>query len=245
MYDEPHQRAWRFLSTAPDCESIEELEQQFASVLEGFGFTHYSAVSVKNALGSTAPHALTRRNGFETWDSHYWTKRYHSDDPSVGRILNYTKPFSWSEMRPLADTNKTRTMWGETGDLNMKEGFVVKVAGPQGESVMVRMASEAPAFDAAIKPILESVAIVFTTIALRLEEGMIHVTDHGVLSRREAECLHWVREGKTDWEIAAILQIHAATVNKHVQSAKSKLGAVTRQQAVVVAGELGILDCQW
>ena len=232
------------MSEAASCESLPKLQNMFEEVLAAYSFTHYSAISLKNALGSSEPHTLARK-GFEDFDARYWVKRYHSDDPCVRRILQYTRPFAWSDEKPKVSTKKTQTMWGEAGDVGMREGFVVKVAGPNGESVMVRMASNEPNFDPLVRPLLESIAVVFVTVALRLEEGMVNLTDHGVLSRREAECLFWVKEGKTDWEIAAILSISAATVYKHIASAKEKLAVTTRSRAAVMASELGLLDCQW
>jgi len=52
------------------------------------------------------------------------------------------------------------------------------------------------------------------------------------LTRRERECMHWIAEGKTDDEIATIVGIKRTTVRFHVDSAREKLGAITRAQAV-------------
>lgn len=62
------------------------------------------------------------------------------------------------------------------------------------------------------------------------------------LSRREREVLAWLRHGKSNWEIARILEISERTVKFHVASIMRKLNAVTRTQAVALAMELGILD---
>jgi DNA-binding CsgD family transcriptional regulator len=52
------------------------------------------------------------------------------------------------------------------------------------------------------------------------------------LSPREAECLHWIAEGKTDAEAGKILDISARTVRFHMNNAKRKLGVTSRIQAV-------------
>jgi LuxR family transcriptional regulator, quorum-sensing system regulator BjaR1 len=52
------------------------------------------------------------------------------------------------------------------------------------------------------------------------------------LTRRERDCLAYVAEGKSDWEISVILSISEATARFHVDNARRKLGAVTRAQAV-------------
>jgi DNA-binding CsgD family transcriptional regulator len=55
---------------------------------------------------------------------------------------------------------------------------------------------------------------------------------HSPLTPREAECLRWVAEGKTDIEVGVILKISPRTVRFHMNNAKLKLGVATRIQAV-------------
>lgn len=52
------------------------------------------------------------------------------------------------------------------------------------------------------------------------------------LTRRERDCMAFVAEGKSDWEISVILRISEATARFHVDNARAKLGAVNRAQAV-------------
>ncbi|MBO4228479.1 helix-turn-helix transcriptional regulator [Bradyrhizobium neotropicale] len=56
-----------------------------------------------------------------------------------------------------------------------------------------------------------------------------------VLSEREKDCLRWVAEGKSSWEIGKILQISDNTVNFHLKNAMRKLDATSRTQAIVKA----------
>ncbi len=53
------------------------------------------------------------------------------------------------------------------------------------------------------------------------------------LTPRQIEVLRWVSAGKTDWEIGRILSISEATVNRHVERAKERIGVRTRAQAIV------------
>jgi DNA-binding CsgD family transcriptional regulator len=55
------------------------------------------------------------------------------------------------------------------------------------------------------------------------------------LSRREAEVLTWVGEGKTNPEIAVILGLSARTVQTHLDRIFRKLGVATRTAAVAAA----------
>lgn len=57
------------------------------------------------------------------------------------------------------------------------------------------------------------------------------------LTRREAEILYWLTQGKTNWEVATILGITGKTVGKHLEHIFAKLGVENRTSAVRMAGE--------
>jgi DNA-binding NarL/FixJ family response regulator len=61
------------------------------------------------------------------------------------------------------------------------------------------------------------------------------------LTPREREVLRLIVEGLTNKEIAARLQISAATAKNHVLHIANKLGASDRTQAAVAAIRLGLL----
>lgn len=56
-----------------------------------------------------------------------------------------------------------------------------------------------------------------------------------MLTAREIEVLAWVARGKSAAAIGDILQITKRTVDAHVSSAVSKIGAVNRTHAVALA----------
>lgn len=62
------------------------------------------------------------------------------------------------------------------------------------------------------------------------------------LSRREAEVLFWMAQGKSNKEIAQALDMSSTTAKKHLENIYQKLGVETRTAAVVCAFErLGML----
>ncbi|MEY9127032.1 DNA-binding CsgD family transcriptional regulator [Bradyrhizobium sp. USDA 336] len=62
-----------------------------------------------------------------------------------------------------------------------------------------------------------------------------------VLSGREKQCLRWIEQGKSSWEIGVILNVSENTVNFHVKNATRKLETTSRTQCVVKARRLGLL----
>ena len=63
------------------------------------------------------------------------------------------------------------------------------------------------------------------------------------LTAREAEVLYWITEGKTNPEIAIILDASLATVKKHAANLYAKLGVPTRTSAARCALSVLFGDC--
>lgn len=61
------------------------------------------------------------------------------------------------------------------------------------------------------------------------------------LSERERDCLAFVADGKSDWDISVILGLAQTTVHAHVENAKRKLNARTRAQAVAKLAAAGLI----
>ncbi|WP_394392547.1 helix-turn-helix domain-containing protein [Shewanella woodyi] len=64
------------------------------------------------------------------------------------------------------------------------------------------------------------------------------------LTQRQHEILHWVKLGKSNWEISTILSISIDTVKFHLRGIYKRLGVSNRVQAVqvVTASDLESLD---
>jgi len=66
-----------------------------------------------------------------------------------------------------------------------------------------------------------------------------------VLTPREVDVMHWVSRGKTDAEIAALLEISPRTVHKHLEHIYVKLGVETRTAAVMRTLAMGRPRAPW
>jgi DNA-binding CsgD family transcriptional regulator len=60
---------------------------------------------------------------------------------------------------------------------------------------------------------------------------------HRNLTPREREVLHWLARGKSNAEIAAILELKPATVSKHLERIYPKLGVENRAAAISLDSE--------
>ena len=78
--------------------------------------------------------------------------------------------------------------------------------------------------------------------AIRLLVPLQQQPDRPSLTPRELEALRWTMEGKTAWEVGVLLGISERTVVFHVNNAMHKLNCVNKQQAVLKALRLGLID---
>jgi DNA-binding CsgD family transcriptional regulator len=62
------------------------------------------------------------------------------------------------------------------------------------------------------------------------------------LTRREIECLEWLGRGSDYAAIAKELGVTIPTVSLHVANARKCLGAATREQALVLALQRGLIN---
>ena len=62
------------------------------------------------------------------------------------------------------------------------------------------------------------------------------------LSSREIECLEWLARGLRNRDISGKLGITQRTVALHLVSARTKLGAATREQTLAIAIKRGLID---
>jgi DNA-binding CsgD family transcriptional regulator len=81
----------------------------------------------------------------------------------------------------------------------------------------------------------DGVTLIFAETATEIVPGALETLG---LSRREAEVLKWIAEGKRNTEIALILGISPATVRHHVEHVHRKLGVETRMAAAGRAREV-------
>lgn len=64
---------------------------------------------------------------------------------------------------------------------------------------------------------------------------------HLRLTQKETEVIKWIKEGKSTWDISAILGISERTVKFHVGNIMQKLDAVSRTHAVAKAMDQGLI----
>jgi LuxR family quorum sensing-dependent transcriptional regulator len=127
----------------------------------------------------------------------------------------------------------------EAGDFKLRQGFTIPLTTLEGDVAGFSIAGEhleiSPE-DRGVLTLLATYAL-GRSILLREEEGRFTIS----LTPRERETLQWAAEGKSEWEIGERMGISEHGVDKHMRSAREKLGTRTRTHAVAEAMRLRLI----
>ena len=89
---------------------------------------------------------------------------------------------------------------------------------------------------------LQLFAVYALEAAMRVLSPLCGHAERPNLTPRELEALRWTMEGKTAWEVGAILGISERTAVLHVNNAMHKLECTSKHQAVLKALRLGLIS---
>jgi DNA-binding CsgD family transcriptional regulator len=246
MREPSHREAVEFLMRAPEFTDAQALEEAFAEVLQHLGVTAFSC-SRQDPRRPGGPPLVMAEHSTKAWDQYMADQGYFEINPCVRWTAMGRGAFTWREVqaenRRLGEgSTKERALWADAADNDMRDGLVVKTVAPGGQLLSTRMMTAEPRIRASDRALLETLAIVFSTLRHRFQEAELDTPLNATLTRREAECLRWAAQGLHDYGIAERLGISGNTVRNHMQNAMRKLGASSRLAAYYRALTLGALD---
>ncbi|MCU0906663.1 MAG: LuxR family transcriptional regulator [Rhodobacteraceae bacterium] len=206
------------------------------------GLTHVS-VGHAPAPGEPRLEAFFHTTWPKAWFDLYAGQAVVREDPVVARARRDPAPFTWR------DIASDLTDWRLTGDgppmldlaarFGWTAGFVVPVHGHAGEVGIVAYAGTGDLTDPTARIAVQTLSIV-AYLHPRGLHGRILPPDPG-LTARERDVLALLARGLTDAQVAERLGITPRTVLAHVATAKDRLRAATRTQAVAEAVARGLI----
>ena len=156
-------------------------------------------------------------------DPHYWSEseNFYKHRPDVQRVLNEAR-----------------------SEFQIHAGYSVPIHGLKSIAGLVLVAATEP--DWSLSPTEESALHIISIYAYeamrKLKRQKDDSGDGPKLSPREVECIKWISEGKTSWEIGSILGISEITVSDYIKSAARKMGTSTRAHLVARSYRLRVID---
>ena len=215
------------------CASDADLRALLKEVTRELGF-HYFAL-LHHASLQLSSGSLVRIDNYPShWERELVGEDLAHVDPVHHASVRTNIGFSWSELGTLLTLTSTqRRILERSGSHGIGEGFTIPVnvpGEPSGScSFAVRHGRRFPChrlFDA------ELIGAHAFSVARRLHNYPAQAA-HPHLSRRQLQCLRLLAAGKTDWEIAKILDLSVETAHQYVKSARASYDVVSRTQLVV------------
>jgi DNA-binding CsgD family transcriptional regulator len=179
----------------------------------------------------------------EEWLRIYWQKGYFDVDPIFQTALRKPGTQHWASTYRDATSERQREFIAEAKRFGLGDGFTTGTADPAcGAATFCSFAAEEEVDTARCFQLVEYFGYHVHLALLRTAPKNLQALDHCVreLTLRELTILNWMKNGKTNWEIAQILGVTERTIRFHVESIFSKLDVRSRSQAVATAIEHGL-----
>ena len=168
---------------------------------------------------------------------YYTNEQSALSDPCRNIAIFKPELISWRKVFAAARGVKEREFIIKMRDNGIKDGLSIPVYGPEGCLAILNYGS-VNFLDLTIdddEALLLVAVVAYQRIKQFLAKSLLKTRRAVQLSGREVECLRWVIEGKTNWEIGVLMGISPRTVQFHISNCQNKLGAINRIQTVAKA----------
>lgn len=179
----------------------------------------------------------------DEWQKTYVEQNFQYKDPTLLMASRSIAPVDWKRLH--GETNFD-TIFQTARDFGIsKQGLTIPVRGPYGDMGLFSVTRDCSE---------REWQLLKSSILSELQTAAVHIHDHVVrshalgatlthptLSQREVDVLQWIAAGKTQQDVGDILSISSRTVEVHLRSSRTKLGALTTAQAVGRAIGLGLI----
>jgi LuxR family quorum sensing-dependent transcriptional regulator len=150
-------------------------------------------------------------------------------NPLLGAIRENRTRYRFADFAPHGE-RRFGAYWEAMSEAGIEDALCATSYGADGAIASLHLG-----FDRNAIPADEALAIQLAGLVLteRLIAFALPAADSApMLTARERDCLTFVADGKTDWEISVILGIAEGTARFHIDNGRRKLGAINRAQAV-------------
>lgn len=228
----------RFIEDMRGTTTVADLELILVELTRRLGFEQF-ALGHHVDLTRPPQGAIRLTNYAPDWVDQALEKRFFIDDPVHAASARMIRPFGWDEIpRLLKLTDQHRKIIERARGYGLVEGFTVPVHLPgeyNGTCTFVARSFEH------LHPLTFAVAQMASTFAFECARNLQRIIDgkepEGAphLTDRQRESLILVARGKTDAEIAQVMNISKGTAHDHVEAGRRAYGNAQRSYMVLRA----------
>lgn len=180
------------------------------------------------------------------WLNEYRANQLVEQDPLVMAALQSQRPLSWKDAAKMAieidaDAFQESRFRKQAQTSGLEYGYIYSK-----RSQYLSQAIAVTAVTTGSKSMTEHQCILLEILLPHLNEILIRqgFSTAPQLSARESEVLSWATAGKSNWEVARILNISERTVKFHLRNIYRKLEVANRSHAVAEALRLGVVNLE-
>lgn len=235
-------RAFDAVADAERADSLEALHEVTQRAFAGLGVSIVLGVHTRPGPAGVEVELLFG-DVAHPWCDHYRRNNWHTRCPVTAAAGS--RPKVWSEIKARIARPEQHVIFEEMAAFSLHEGHIVAIERAGDGVLAVSLAgSEFDPRDPSIRTAAHLLSLHYGLAGFRMLQTDSSGPEPvgGLLTARQIECLKWVRDGKTAWEIGSILSISARTVEEHLTKACQTLNVRTRVQAVVEASRMRILE---
>ena len=232
------------VESALDAQSPDVVSSQFFDLLSRAGATYLQTRLYRRPLATltSATHwaagGVVARFSPEHWvGSAAFNYVCFECNPLLGAIRESRTRYRFSDFAPIGDPAYA-TYWDAMSEAGIGDALCATSYGPDRAIASLHLGFARRDFDPHEARSIQMAGLLLTE---RLMEFAVPSDELPKLTDRERDCLAFVADGRTDWEIAMLLGISESTARFHLNNARRKLGAVNRAQAVARLGVRGML----
>jgi DNA-binding CsgD family transcriptional regulator len=166
-------------------------------------------------------------------------------DPVMQHCRRHSVPIIWDQA--TYTSQGLGELWEEQARFGYRTGIAMALHLPEGRHFAMGVERDRPLPSdggelTRLVADLQLFAVHAQDAALRVLSPSAPQPERPALTPRELEALRWTMEGKTAWEVGAILGITERTAVLHVTNAMHKLDCASKHQAVLKALRLGLIS---
>ncbi|OCX63147.1 LuxR family transcriptional regulator [Thioclava sp. SK-1] len=234
-----------YLEKLVNAPTVEEVWDLHCVKMAEFGFDRllygFSRFSTVHSIGSIDDIMLLS-NHSKAYLDQFINGLYH-DAPMVKWMLDHEGACSWGTVSTLATEGKMGPGAKRVWEINRQHGVLagVSISFPDASSRArggIGLCAAAGISQAEVDDIWErngrELMILNSLAHMRISQ-MPHATSRRALTPRQRESLEWVADGKTTADVAMLMGLTVATVEKHLRLAREALEVETTAQAVLKA----------
>lgn len=232
-----------YLIEANRADTVESLFSVLVKAVDKHGFN-------RCVFGMMTDHLdIGKKAGFgiacsypDDWVQYYKEKNYQYIDPVIILGAVRSETFLWSQLEEYMNLTKVQKGFLSLAEeAGLRNGFCVPLHGMNNQIAGFGLATteKKDAFDRS-QDLVAAYCSHFYVAYKRLMRRECNI-EHAKLTNKEIEVLKWVAAGKTDGEIAFILNMSRNTVDAHMRKIFNKLEANSRVLAAVKAISFGII----